>query len=406
MMSVSDRSVRARGGVRLAVLDDEAFVRTPEGTHHPVAATFHHFVEAVVREGQFARASYMIPVRRLRPGDPRPALPAIDEQLLDVVATAPFRGIADYVLRAGPLSLVSWPRIHRAVAASDLVWLRLPASNGLLALTACRLARVPHFAWVAGSVGDVVVGQDRALPNAAAARSVAAAYDAVTDLACRLGPSIRLDGDIFTSVVTDADLAATDDAWPGGHRGPSRIAWAGRMAAEKGLPELLAAVGQLAADGLDVELSLIGDGPMRGRIEEYVAGNEPLRSRVSFHGYVADRTTYFALLRAADIFVNPSRAEGVPKVLVEAMAAGLPIVATSVGGVPHVLDRGRRGRLVPAANVDALASELRRLLVDAALRRDLRARGLAYARERTAEAQARRLVEWLRGRFPSVAWTA
>lgn len=391
--------------VRLAVLDDGLFVRTPGGSVHPTAATFHRFVETVAREGRFAAARYVVPIRHLGPGDTPPALPAVDRELLDIVPTAPFAGIADYVLRLGVVSARNWPIIRRAVSASDLVWLRLPASNALLTLAACRLTGVPCFGWLAGSVSEVVAGQPRSRLTAGPAGLLARAYDAVSTLAAREGPLIRLDSDMSTSVVTMEDIATLANRPERGRSdGRSRIVWAGRMAPEKGLPDLIRAAQLLLEDGLDVELSFIGDGPVRHEIEDAAVGLGS--GRAQFHGYVGDRTRYLELLAEGDVLVHPSRAEGLPKVIVEAMAVGVPVVATAVGTVPDLLAGGERGRLVPPAQPDALRQAIADLLADGRARERLARAGQAYAADHTAEAQARRLLAWMRERFPHVAWDA
>ena len=93
-----------------------------------------------------------------------------------------------------------------------------------------------------------------------------------------------------------------------------------------------------------------------------------------------------------------------PKVLVDALAAGVPVIATDVGAVGALLGHGERGRLVPAADTRAMADAAAELLRDPAARRMLRERGLEWAEEHTAQAQAERLVERLRREFPELTW--
>jgi glycosyltransferase involved in cell wall biosynthesis len=127
--------------------------------------------------------------------------------------------------------------------------------------------------------------------------------------------------------------------------------------------------------------------------------------RVEDYGYVGNRAFYADLLRACDVLVQPSRAEGVSKVLVEAMAAGLPIVATDAGATPEVLGHGERGVLVPVGEPAALGGAIVALLADTARMDELRERGLAWAEAHTAETQAGRLVGWLRSNFPTLPWS-
>lgn len=395
--------------IRLAILDDNPFVRLPDGEIRPRAALFHLFAEEVIRRGPFATADYLVPVAGLRPGEEPPTLDAVDRTRLRVVATRSFRGIADYVARAPAMARSNWPLVRRVVGEADLVWIKAPASNAPLVALACRSARVPRFTWVAGSVGDVARGQARPGLSGAAARLAGFVYDGTTRLLERSGPWIRLNEDLFTSVVTLGDVEETrsivvEAAAPTRDR-PLHIVWAGRMAAEKGLEDLLAAIASLDAAGVPATLSLVGDGPIRTTLLRE-ASDSGLDGRIRWHGYLADRSAYLDALRSADIFALPSRAEGAPKVVVEAMAAGLPVVATRVGAVPALLGGGTRGRLVQPHSPDALAGAIASLAVDGAERRRLRAAGLDFAAAHTAEAQADRLVRWMRQSFPDLSWPA
>ena len=383
----------------LTVLDDGLFVRTYAHEIRPQSATFHRFVEAVARTGAFAKVRYLIPVRHLRIWEVEPPFDPVDESVVEVVPTTYFSGIADYLLRAAYVAPSNWPIIDRAVGNADLLWLRLPASNALLALTAARRSGVPYFGWLAGSVSDVAAAQNRPGPLGWAARAVGRAYDAVSELAARGGPVVRLDDELFASVVSETEVADTRArSAESRSTGPWHIMWSGRMAGEKGLPVLIEAVRLLLARDLPVKLELLGDGPARPSVERLLSAL-PADS-IADYGYVGDRATYMELLRDGDVFVHPSAAEGVPKVLVEAMAAGLPVVATPAGAVTAILAGGARGVLVPSGDPAGLADTLAGLLADPRRRASLRSAGLDWAADRTAEAQARRLVAWLHGHFP------
>jgi glycosyltransferase involved in cell wall biosynthesis len=389
--------------IRLAILDDNPFVELPDGTVHPRAATFHRFAEAVVAAGPFERADYLVPVTT-SDATTDPATPAVDPDRLRVVPTSPFDGIAGYLRSSPRLARRNWPVIRDTVAGSDLVWIKAPASNATLAAIAARRAGRPFFTWVAGSAQAVARGQTRALPTRILAVVVGALYDGVTSVLERSGPALRLDDTYFTSLVTAAEIAITRDD-PGrdtnGHG--LRLAWAGRMVADKALDDLLAAVAVVRRSGLRVTLNLLGDGPARPGLEAQAA-SLGLGGAVRWHGHVAERDAYLSILRAADLFVLPSRAEGVPKVILDAMAAGLPTIASRVGGVPRLLGGGRRGRLVEPNDVDGLVRAIQELARDQRRRADLRAAGLAFAAEHTMEAQAGRLVAWLRLTFPRLEW--
>ena len=388
--------------LRLVIIDDNPFVRTPEGIR-PRSATFHRFAEAVAEVGPFSAVDYCIPVAELKPGEPAPPLAPVEQRHLNIVATAPFPGIAGYLLRLP----IMWSRNSRilgaAIRGADLVWIKAPASNALLAARACARYDVPRFTYVAGSVAAVVAAQHRSGPNAAGARLVARLYDAVTAWLIRTGPALVLDSEYFSSVVDEADAAETDPDMaehpPGA---PWRIAWAGRLAGEKRLGDLLGAVASLRVRGRQLRLLIIGDGPERRALENR-AEHLGLSEAIEWAGYIGDPSAYVDRLRSADMFVLPSRAEGVPKVLVEAMAAGLPVIATRSGAVADVCGDGSRGLLVEPGDVDGLARAIILTMDDARGRAARRSRALLWAWEHTRRAQARRLVKWIESQFPSLA---
>lgn len=140
----------------------------------------------------------------------------------------------------------------------------------------------------------------------------------------------------------------------------------GQLGPRKGTPELLAALGRLA--GRPWRAVIAGDGDVEP--SRATAAGLGLAERVSIPGWVGEAEAK-RLLAEADIFVLPSRTEGLPVALLEAMAAGLAVVSTPVGAIPSVVDDGADGLLVPPGSVDALTTALASLLDDAALRRRL-----------------------------------
>ncbi|MEO6349193.1 MAG: glycosyltransferase [Candidatus Limnocylindrales bacterium] len=386
----------------MAVLDDGLFVRTQTGELRPLAATFNRFVEAVAATGAFERVRYIVPVRRLREWEVEPALDPVDESLLEVVPTAWFSGIADYVLRAPLLYQRNRRPIHSAVAESDLLWLRLPASNALIALRAARQHGVAHFGWVAGSAAGVARSSRRPVGVGGVAAIVGEAYDRVTRMVGRSGALIELDQDLFASVVTGRDIAEVEAVADVQGGGPTRIVWAGRMVGEKGLLDLIDAIYAVMSAGTDISLVLIGDGPARASVLQ-AAARLPA-DRLEEYGYVGDRSAFMSLLRGCDIFASPSHSEGLPKTLVEAMAAGLAVIATDTGASRRVLADGERGVVVPVGDVPALCAAIASLIDEPAQRQRLALAGLRWAKDHTADAQARRLINRLRNEFPGLNW--
>lgn len=175
---------------------------------------------------------------------------------------------------------------------------------------------------------------------------------------------------------------------PAPREGAPHLLFVGRLAAVKGVPVLFEALQQL--DMPDLRVTLIGDGPERAGLEREVA-ERGLSDVVEFAGY-RNQTEVAEALREADALVLPSFAEGVPVVLMEAMASARPVVTTQIAGVPELVEDGVSGRLVPPGDVDALAEALREVLCDAGLRARMGAAGRAKV---CAEFDIAREAAWL-----------
>jgi len=152
----------------------------------------------------------------------------------------------------------------------------------------------------------------------------------------------------------------------------------GRLVPIKDHATLLQAVELLLRKGANLHVLLVGDGPEAGRLKEAAAASPALARRVTFTG-ASDSVP--ELLSAMDIFVLPSICEGMSNTLLEAMACGLPVVATRTGGNPELVEDGKSGWLFSPRDAEGLANILGQLTEDLYIRRKL---GTA-ARERALE---------------------
>lgn len=173
------------------------------------------------------------------------------------------------------------------------------------------------------------------------------------------------------------------------------VGWAGRMIERKDPLLLLDALERIGHRDA-VNALLIGDGPMAAKVD----------ARLRSHRYPARRSGAehdpVKILRAFDIFVLTSTSEGSPNVVLEAMALGIPVVATRCGGVPELVHDGETGIIVPPGDAKALAEALRRLRRDPALARALGERGAAYVRrEHAIDRTVRMTADLLRGAISS-----
>lgn len=170
------------------------------------------------------------------------------------------------------------------------------------------------------------------------------------------------------SVVSEQDRQEFRARW-GIAAGELVMLTIGRFSKEKGHADLLDALYRLQnrGSGGAWKLILVGAGPEQTRLEELVR-SRGLAERVVFAGFHPQVQPFYSI---ADIFVLPSHSEGSSNVLLEAMAARVPVVATDAGGTPEIVHSGESALLVPSRDTAALAAALEQVLTDAELRRRL-----------------------------------
>lgn len=151
--------------------------------------------------------------------------------------------------------------------------------------------------------------------------------------------------------------------------------------AYKGHDVLIQAMKILIDSGMQVKLNLVGDGRLLDATKEQskMAG---VYEHICFHGAIKEKRSLLDILDNSDIFVMPSRAEGLPRVLVEAMARALPIVSTNVGGIPEIVDSKY---LVEPESPDALAAKIIEVVNDRSMLVEASEKGLRLAADFTLE---------------------
>jgi colanic acid/amylovoran biosynthesis glycosyltransferase len=314
-----------------------------------------------------------------------------------------------------------------APGARERLWHLFYFAEAMLALRHCRRNRIAHlhaqFADSATDVamlvthyrrGDEVDGRPCTWSlavhgsaefyeierHALAAKLAHAAFAvAISDFGrsqlMRLTPDERWPHIHVVRCGVDLDRFVAPTERSGSSRG-AELLCVGRLLHGKGLPLLLEAVARLRARGLDVRVTIAGDGPAR---EECVAAARRLGldGAVRFLGAVG-QDGIRELYERADVFCLPSFAEGIPVVVMEAMALELPVVTTRIMGIPELVEDGEEGILVPPGRVDPLADALERLVRSPAERRRLgEAARRKIARDYDVAASARRMRALLEG---------
>jgi len=280
--------------------------------------------------------------------------------------------------------------VHLAVSPPAAVILRVPGPIGTLVESAMRAAGRPFAVEVVGDPQDVfspggVRTRLRPLFRWWAPRTLrrqcagacAATYVTARILQERYPPAAG----VFTSGCSDIDL--DDDAFVA-HPRPCRAAsepWSVLLVGSleqlyKGPDVLIEAAALCAGLGLHLHITIVGDGKHRLELEA-LARARGLADRIRFTGELPPGAAVRSELDRADLFVLPSRTEGLPRALIEAMARAVPCIGTSVGGIPELLSPGE---LVEPGSAPALAAKLREVLGDVQRLSLLSAANLEHAR--------------------------
>jgi glycosyltransferase involved in cell wall biosynthesis len=299
------------------------------------------------------------------------------------------------------------PGTHAAFAAElprlDAVLVFGPHPLAVSLASAARRSGVPV---VLGVRQDYRAYIRHRLPGPAWAWAVpvAAGLERVFRSLARDLPTVALGAELARRYAGGAPVLETGFSLVGQHqiRAPERnwcseveLLSVGRLDPEKDPLLLLEVLARLRRRSPRWRLTVAGDGALRDAVRSVVAAHG-LEPAVSLLGHVPNGPQLWDLYRRAHALVHVSRTEGLPQVLVEAHAAGLPIVATDVGGVGEALGRGTRGLLVAPGDAAGVAGALERLAEDPALRDRLSAAGLRHAHDHTMERELDRLAGFLR----------
>lgn len=308
-----------------------------------------------------------------------------------------------------PKLLAIRPLLRRWVDQCDVIHLRVPTPAAIFAFRIAEAKRKPIFLLVVGDYEALLphLGY-RGIKQWLFARYVAFEEWALRYMTRRAltfanGASLRAkherDGvtvhETKTTTLSLADLNTRLDTCNGSR---IKLLCVSRIDPRKGLRSLPSVVKSLVDAGHDVTLDVVG--PTIGLIGESErdaivaeAQRQGVADRVVLRGPVA-LDQLMPLYRDFDLFVLPTRpGEGIPRVLMEAMAAGLPVVTTDVSGIASLITDGDNGLLVAEGSAHGVADALQRLIADAPLRQRLIRNGYATARAHTLEQQAESLMQ-------------
>jgi glycosyltransferase involved in cell wall biosynthesis len=309
--------------------------------------------------------------------------------------------------------VLTFPRIYRAIRGQvgnwDVVWLPAPHPVSLLFAFVCHRRHKPFFLMVRQNLLEQVRHRNREMRRWAA-MAVVATLELIFHRLARRHLTFTVGKEMYeaysgkesrvfqvaVSLISNKDIEDSSSMATINLHGPIRLLSVGRLDPEKGLLHLIAAVEELIAERhLAVVLRIVGKG---------LAGSEEARLRqevqrrqltdcIVFLGYCSHGEELFRLYRESDIFILPSlTGEGIPQTLFEAMACGIPVIATRVAGIPSVIVNGDNGLLVSPGSSRQICEAIECLAKDDELRGRLIRRGFEIARRHTLDIERDRMI--------------
>jgi glycosyltransferase involved in cell wall biosynthesis len=301
-----------------------------------------------------------------------------------------------------PAMLRSLRRFWRLLDEVDATWLLGPSP---LSLAFAALSALRGKTTVLGARQDLPQYARTRFPKRRSIHAAALLLEALQRTAARRLPVVVVGPELArryraapqllqlaVSLISDKDVVSASELERRSYDGELRILSVGRLETEKN-PLLLADIlAKLRERDERWRLTVCGEGAMATELAERLR-DLGVGEQAELLGYVPIDAGLLELYRRSHAFLHVSWTEGVPQVLFEAFAAGLPVVATGVGGVPEAV--GEAGLLVPPGDSEAAASALARVAADDSLRQRLVRAGLEEARHHTIEAECHRVAEFI-----------
>jgi glycosyltransferase involved in cell wall biosynthesis len=384
--------------MKLGIVYHMPFWRAPDGTLRELEGSFARYVDSLAP--YFDEISLCVPTV----DKPSGAGTAVRASNVTLAAMPSFEGPAQFYPKL-PLVL---PKLLSWVRGIDVLHCRVPTPAAPFAFAFARMFGKPAFVLIVGDLRALLP----MMPYRGVKKVVWRAYtefeegglqwmanhslafangSALTDKHSRPNrPVVQT----TTTTISANDIATRSDTC--GSR-PVRLLTVSRIDPRKGLRVLPAAIEQLAGLGLNVTIDIVGPSIGRPGDDEKaaIASDASARgvgSRVNFAGAVP-LDQLLPLYRKYDVFVLPTLpGEGIPRVLLESMTAGMPVVTTRVSGIPSLITHEVNGLLVDEATADNVTQAIARVVSDGPLRRRLIANAYETARGRTLEAQAAKMM--------------
>ena len=317
------------------------------------------------------------------------------------LAPRPYYGgsVSSFFKSIHKIAIPTIRNIYTCINSADLIMIRIPSPIAIISWIFSRIQNKPYFVYIAGDVVKAASHGDKynKITERVIAKAASKYFRVLEKIVCYNTLSFAVGSDLYkefnkvskkcvmiipstitTEIITRKRLDATKKEWS--------VLYVGRLVPVKGIMYLLQAISILERRNKKnkITLHLAGDGYARSKLEK-MADTLKISHMVKFHGRIPFGENMWNMYKRADLFVLPSLSEGIPKVILEAMAFGLPVIATNVGGIPDVVKHKKTGLLVEPRSPEQLAQAIEEIIENKELRENIIYNSHQFIKEHTVE---------------------
>jgi glycosyltransferase involved in cell wall biosynthesis len=300
-------------------------------------------------------------------------------------------------------------KYKRVVVESDVVVLRLPSPTCIIAFPLAKFYKKKIVTYYASDIKNVVLygNKYKGYKRVVSLLMVRIIYSIYAYFVNNADAGIFLSKDLMfrhnqkNSIYTFASLVSRSslvDRVYSPTTNSIKILFVGRLTHEKGINYAIKAVGELLKSNISCDLTICGYGPERSFLQR-MTEDLNLDSNVHFIGNISSRVEIEKIYKSHDVFLLPSISEGTPKVILEAMAYGLIVVATSVGGIPEIVEDGVNGFLVDPSSSKSISKIIMDLSRDRGLCNKAIKGAFTSMQTRTIESQSKVVATFISSVF-------
>lgn len=332
-------------------------------------------------------------------------IPIDKDKIIETEKTYPYKSVKEYYLKILIILIFNIPILIKAIKKSDAVFMRIPAMNSFLTTFLCLIFKKPIISYFVGDENEIIkTGTKYRGMNRKIALIISKFHNILYRKICRYSKVVFFISSelkkkyenysdisyfIFTSLVETKDIHFKKDICD--DIKPTKLLYVGGLRHEKGVEYLIRSIKYLIQEGFQIRLQICGIGPENMKLQT-ITNEMKINTFIDFLGFVPFGPKLSEIYNQNDIFILPSISDGVPKVLLEAMAEGLPIIATKVGGIPDIITDRENGILTAPASPYEIVKAIKLIIKDDTMRNRIRRNGYKFVANHTIDKQVMKIV--------------